>query len=301
MRWGFLLLSFSLIAGGQWATPRAAETAFNQHQFQKALSLWSELFKKQPENISYGFKTAELTFLLEGRGPALALLEKIKNNSKRLSFADQEKLEKKRKKFLEAFLSEEAQTFFLQAASKTQLKEWGIAWNLIRQANTLESSNVQILDLKKNIEKHLGKVSEACATVRSLEALLPSPQTTYFDRVECELAEGHYEKVKESIERVKNPSFQEKLALLDACIQTQAIEKAGQVLESIKAENGKSLSKSLEFHWLSFQYYSKKQGSEKLAAQSKKRLLALASIPEEADNSLWDPFQVKAQLALLAK
>lgn len=301
MRLFVFTLVFSVLAGGQGVSPRAAQSAFDQHQFQKSLNLWSDLYKKHPDNFSYGLKTAELTFLLEGRGPALALLEQMAKNQSRFSVTEKELLKKKKKEFLEAFQSEEAQTLMLQASSKTRLKEWQMAWDLVRQANAVESSNLQVLSLKKTIEKHLGKVSEACTTLKSLESLAFASENIQLDRVECDIAQGNYESVKEAVEKIKNPSFREKLALLEAYIQTKALDKASIILESIKTENEKSLSKSIEFHWLAFQFYSQKKDFKKLAAKSKKRVLDLASVPDKTNTSLWDPFQIKTQLASLAK
>jgi len=296
-----LVFSVSVWAWGQVLSPQAAQAAFDSHQFQKSLSLWAQLYKKSPQNFSYGLKTAELTFLVEGRKPALALLEKIQEKEKTLTATEKESLKKKKKEFLETFFSEEAQTFTLQAASKIRLKEWPLALSLIQQANTLEASHTQILKLKSEIEKHLGQNSEACSSLRALNDLENSLMEAQEDLLECQIYSGNFEEVKQELSRLKKLSFRQKLALLEANLKTHSLNEAGTVFESLKLENAKILSQSPEYQWLSYQFYSLKKENEKLANQSKKKLLALKAQGSLSENSKWDPYRLIAQLETLTK
>lgn len=299
-----LVFSFSLWAWGQALSPQAAQSAFDSHQFQKSLHLWTELYKQNPQNFSYGLKTVELTFLVEGRKPALALLEKIQEKEKKLSPTEKEILKRKKKEFLETFFSEEAQTFTLQAASKIRLKEWPLALSLIQQADALEASHTQILKLKSEIEKHLGQNSEACSSLKALKDLEDPLMEVQEDLLECQIYSSNFEGVKQELSRLKKLSFRQKLALFEANLKTHSLNDAEMVFESLKLENAKILSQSPEYQWLSFQFFSLKKESEKLATQSKKKLLALLALKAQgssSENSKWDPYRLTAQLETLTK
>jgi hypothetical protein len=60
-----------------WASAVSSQLAHQEYQnfeFKKSLSSYKELLKRNPQSTSYAIHVAELTFLIEGRQPALQVL-----------------------------------------------------------------------------------------------------------------------------------------------------------------------------------------------------------------------------------
>jgi len=301
MRISILVWGISLFAWGQTISPQDAQQAFDSHQFQKALSLWTQLYKQNPHQFSYGLKTAELKFLLEGRKAALSLLSKIEENKEPLPPIEKQVLEKKKKEFLESFLSEEAQTYFLQADSKMQLKEWATALSLIQQANSVEPFHGQILQAKLAAERQMGLYSELLATLEALKSLDYDNSKFQDDGIEAEIALGEFDNVIKKLENSKKLSFRGKLALLEAYLKTNENEKAKELFDSFQVENSRLLSQSIEFQWLAFEFYSSQKQFQKQASQTQKRLLALLEKQDGNNTSQWNPYRINSQSEILAK
>jgi len=300
----YLILSLALQV---WAAPirQTAEQYYQQHDFKTALKTWEELLEDSPRQVPYALKVAGLKLLLEGRNSALKFLEDFKKESL-ASLSSQEIQELKRKSIdlYKVFLSEEAQVHYLQALSKTKLKDWLAGQALINHALLLEPGNLQILELKVEIDKTLGAFSAAYETLKQLYTISPESEIYREKLAEYHLFHGQFEAAKAILEGPSKFSLSQrsKFALAVALWELGQKSQSRKMIEDL-VQNRESSQTEIAPPLL-WMLHRMELDKSKNSKDAKAFLAALKEASSEKTRFLvdgWDPYRLSAYLDNFSK
>ena len=285
---------------------RLAEQRFQNQNYKKALETWVELLEESPQNALYALKAAELKFLLEGRGPALQLLNEFqKKNQKKLSLKEIQELRKKTQELSRTFWSEEAQTFYLQAVSKANLKDWSASHAAITQALALEPGQIKILELKAEIEKSLGSHSAASETLSQLAVLEPESLIVQEKLIESHVFHGRFQEAKTVLDGLskKTPlSFRAQLARAVCLWELGKKNESKEIVQHL-ARSLKSTEASLPapLLWMLHKIETDKPEPSSEAKAFGKSLKKVSVDEASLLIDGWDPYRLAEYTAALSK
>jgi len=299
----FILL-FGLVALATGASKQQAENLFQKYEFKKALSEWTELYRTFPNNWDYAKQVANLQLLLEGRPKAQETVRKfLTQQDNFLSSANKQEISKQIVELSEVFLSEEAQSHYLQALSKTNLKEWNSSLSPIKQASALESDNLKILSLKYEIEKYLDLHSQAYETLKSIQKL-----DSYSAKQKERLAESHIyhgkfseaESLLETIDR-GSLSSRSKMALGVSLWESGKKEEAESLIAEVSHLKKSDLAHHPVILWMLYRIALEQSPDSQDAPTALKAFLKASGDKERVLIDGWDPYRVTDHRVTLAK
>lgn len=200
----FFILSISNFAFSIYQTNfEIAEQYYKNFEYSKALAAYFKIYKSNPKLPLVISKIAELKLIQENKENAINfLLENIPKISKQDALV----LKSKLSQLGEIFLTEEAQSSYLQGVAKKDSARFDSALNSFKTAIALEPVNFLILKEKARSESELKLYSEAYETLKSFYALNP-----YNKEIQIQLIELQYylKKNKELIETFSKQAFEE--------------------------------------------------------------------------------------------
>ena len=298
-----LVLGSLLLAVTGIASKHSAETLFKKEDYRKALSAYLKLSEETPQDLNLLFKTSDLKLLLEGRVAALDVLNSaLKKYSQVLTHSQKQEITKKKLEYSKVFISEEAQTHYLQALSKTKLQEWAAAYSPILQAASLEPGNLMILNLKADIERELQNYGAAYATLKEITQLDPTT-----DHLEERLAEAHiyhknYSAAVQLLENqpVANLSSRAKVALAVAHWELGDREEAKTLIKDLAKSKKSDWGQHPVTLWMLYRLESSETENPQ-AAIALKQFLNASSEKTKVLIDSWDPYQLTLQVNALAK
>jgi len=285
---------------------RLAEQRFQSQNYKKALETWTELLEDSPENSLYALKASELKFLLEGRGPALQLLKEFQEkNQKRLSLKEIQDLRKKTQELSKIFWSEEAQTFYLQALSKANLKDWTASHAAITQAVALEPGQMKILELKAEIEKSLGSHAAAFDSLSQLSILEPESLSVQEKLIESHIFHGRFQEAKtilDSLSKKQPPSFRIQLARAVCLWELGKKDESQEIVEEL-ARKFKNTDSPLPapILWMLHRIESDKSDPSSEAKALLKAFKKLSTDETALWIDGWDPYRLAQYSTALSK
>ncbi|NBV51444.1 hypothetical protein EBR78_09555 [bacterium] len=285
------------------ASKHSAETLFKKEEYKKSLSAYLKLAEETPQDLSLLFRTSDLKLLLEGRVAALELLNSIlKKYSKLLTHSQKQEIAKKKLEYSQVFISEEAQTHFLQALSKTRLKEWTAAFSPIVQAASVEPGNLLVLNLKADIERELQNYGAAYTTLKEIAHINPRTEHLLERLAEAHIYHKNYSEAVQLLEEepIASLSSRAKLALAVAHWELGNEDTAKKLIEELTRSKKSEWSQHPVTLWMLYRLESSEANSSQ-AKTALKNFLKASSDKTKILVESWDPYQMALQVDSLAK
>ncbi|NBX76495.1 MAG: hypothetical protein EBQ92_08065 [Proteobacteria bacterium] len=295
----FFALLFGLAAIAAGASKQQAEAFFQKYEFKKSLAEWTELYRKFPNKWEYAKQVANLQLLLEGRPKAV---ETVRN------FPSQQETEisKQIMELSEVFLSEEAQSHYLQALSKTNLNEWNASLSPIKQASALESDNLKILFLKYEIEKHLDLYDQAYETLKAIQKIDSFSIKTKERLAESHIYHGRFSEAESLLETIDRESLSSrgKLALGVSLWELGKKEKAESLIIEVSHLRKPELSHHPVTLWMLYRIASEESEDSQKSQDAKMALKVFLKSSGDEERLLidgWDPYRLTDHRVALAR
>lgn len=288
------LLSVSVAMATE--TPKQqADSFYRNYEFKKALAAWSELFEKSPTNWLYAKQVADLQFLLEGRAKAFETL--------RTFLPQKPEAAKKILELAEIFVSEEAQTHYLQALSKTQIKEWNSALSPVTQAAAIEPTNLKILSLKYDIEKKMELHAQALETLKAIHKIDTVTPKTIERLAESLIFHGKFSEAKALLETLDpiRTSNRAKMALAVSLWELNKKEEAQELLLEITQNKRAELAHHPVTLWMMYRLALDETGDSKETKSAHKVFLKASAEEDKVLVDGWDPYRISHYRTILAK
>lgn len=293
-----------LLAQASEISSKQAEIFFQNYEFKKALTSWRELNQKSPKNWNYVEHVADLELLLEGRSKAQETLRSFLNQEqKTLSPFQKQEVAKKIIALSEVFLKEEAQSNYLQAVSKTKLKEWNASQAPVTQAAALEPDNVKILSLKYEIEKNLGLHDQAYESLKALQNIDTLSTKTRERLAESHFFHGRFSEAKLLLEQIDKSalSARSRLALAASMWELGEKDEAQEIVDQISLNKRLELSQHPVIFWLQYKKLADEPSESKAAQAALKLFLKASAEPERVLIDGWDPYRISYHRTTLTK
>lgn len=302
MRRFLVLVSVTLAITGI-ASKHSAETLFKKEEYKKSLAAYLKLAEETPQDLSLLLKTSDLKLLLEGRVAALDVLNSaLKKYSKVLTQSQKQEIAKKKLEYSQVFISEEAQTHFLQALSKTKLKEWTAAFSPIVQAASVEPGNLIVLTLKADIERELQNYGAAYSTLKEIAQINPRTEHLLERLAEAHIYHKNYSEVVQLLgeESLQSLSPRAKLALAVAHWELGNEDPAKKLIEELTRQKKSEWSQHPVTLWMLYRLESSEPHNSE-AETALKNFLKASSVKTKFLVESWDPYQIALQAGSLAK
>jgi len=299
----FILL-FGLGAAAIGASKQQAEILFQKYEFKKSLAEWTELHTKFPQNWDYAKHVAQLQLLLEGRPKAYETLRKFLAQKDGGLVADHKnEVLKQIIEISETFLSEEAQSHYLQALSKTNLKEWNASLAPINQAAALEPENLKILFLKYEIEKHLALYTQAYETLKAIQKIDSVSIKTKERLAESHIYHGKFSDAETLLESIdpETLSNRGKTALAVSLWETGKKEEAQSLISEISQHKKLELSHHPVILWMLYRIDLEKSTDSYETRGALRNFLKSSTDKERVLIDGWDPYRLSDHRVVLAK
>lgn len=298
-----LILVSVLVTASAIASKHTAETLFKKEDFKKSLLAYLKLSEENPQDLTLLFKTSDLKLLLEGRVAAWDVLNNaLKKYSKVLTHSQKQEIGKKKLEYSQVFISEEAQTHFLQALSKAKLKEWTAALSPIVQAASVEPGNLSVLNLKADIERELQNYGAAYTTLKEIAQINPQTEHLVERLAEAHIYHKHY---LEAVELLKKDSLSSltpraKIALAVAHWELGNRDAAKKLIDELTRSKKSEWSQHPVTLWMLYRLENSETESPQ-AALALKNFLKASSEKDKFLVDSWDPYQLALQIDTLAK
>lgn len=166
---------------------QSAEYYYSHYHYQQAYNLWSEVFKRQPENGQAVVRLAELKLMFEGRPAARdLLLQFLAGPGRGAAIEWRPAVKEKLARLASTFLTNDGQSLYAQAVVKARRSDCAGAGPLLGQAAALEKGNLRVLREKAACEKALQNWAPWYETLK-----LAVQENPFNAEVVEHLAEGH--------------------------------------------------------------------------------------------------------------
>jgi tetratricopeptide (TPR) repeat protein len=129
---------------------------FSHREYAQSYALWTEVLKRQPENVAAMLRVCELKILLESRLACRDLaLAFLKERGPALDPESRKVAQDRFRELQSLFISDEGQTAYLQGLTRLERKDVGGALVSLDRAAFLEKGNVKVLKEKAHCERRL--------------------------------------------------------------------------------------------------------------------------------------------------
>lgn len=274
---------------------RAAEYYYSRQDYRQALQLWAEVVKKRPDDTVAVLRLAELKLMIEGKRPSQAfLLSWLQVQGRNADGFSRNLVSRKLTQTLSTFVSDESQSFYLQARPKLNFNDCEGALNLLKQSLSLEPENLLTLREKAHCEKQLNQEDAYLATTRFMYALNPYDSMVLEDYFRALFLAKRFSEIVSA----SNPgtfdfaSKNRQLFLIAALIESKSDAEALILIEGLIKEK-----KEKPFALL---YYLKSRVFSRYVSMKKEETSALqiflAMTEDSSASSLFPEFEIEAKV-----
>ena len=166
----------------------AARYYSEHHDYKQAYPLWSELYKRTPQDMDVFIPLLELKLMFEGRMAIRdAIVSIVEHKPQTLGKGEWQLLRDEAEHLRGLFQSDEGQSFYLQALPRVARGDMTGALSLFNQALTLEKDHPRILWERAKCEKALKDYERHYQTLKRTQEIDPLFFDPYDDLVEAHL------------------------------------------------------------------------------------------------------------------
>lgn len=281
----------------------AAEYYFSHHDYKKSLGLWQESYKRNPLAFPNVLKLADLQVLIEGRAVARnTLLSHLSKHGSKVEPNHQTEIQTKLETMLTTFVSDEAQSAYLQAQIKMQYQDWNGALALLNQAANLEKENILVLRQRAKCELSLALYEKHYLSLKSIVDLFPFDLNTL-----TELMEAHYfhQSPKEVVTLYRSVpsttnSFRQRMVYALALMDVGETSESMSTLKGMSEQQKEFSKKNINLNPIVWYALGKNQVNQKEfhseGMANLKHFLNSTSIPDGSQSKNWDPFRISEKV-----
>lgn len=292
MRRAILLLGFATTFAVASPEPlaTAAEYYFSRQDYRQAYQLWSEILKRQSDNLAAVFRVCELKMFFDTRGACRDLMLKfLADSGSALSSETRRHVRDKHSQLQSLFLSDDGQAHFFQAQAKASRKDYTAALSLLEASGQAEQGNVRVLWERAQMEKRLQRYERYHETLKETLANDPFHSEARAELIDSSVYFRQYDKAvalyREEPDRLTRPGSRTSIGI--ALLETGHDVEAQALLLSISDDVKGHGAHPVVWYGLG-KILSKRADSLATASVYMERFLRAAAHPENNTVDGWD-------------
>jgi thioredoxin-like negative regulator of GroEL len=273
----------------------AARESFEKNDYQQSLTLWQEISSKHPDDFSVALKLVDLRFLVDGRDAARKQF--LEFGKSHMLTPNQKNLFRQRLQNLnEFFITNEAQSLFLQAKMALQNNDRDKERDLLQKCENLEQRNSLVLTRLAQNYHHAAAYEQYAETLSSLHQINPFDESVLTSLVESLLFLGKPAAVVSALKPNRHGGMltEQRLAYAAALFETGEREQARMILHALARSAPRDKIHPAVWYYLSL--------SENWKGPVKNwRVLRAYKDAMEKSAKEWNPYRLPTYDQLLAK